>query len=210
MPITEIALLHLSSDVTIDDAALRSKLAHAKTVMQNYTGRSFYYLQQVEDPTYIYIIGEWESLDQHMNDFIPSDDNQALLESLRGLLNVEWLLHIDAPHTDLPLPEANASKQKAPVLAIGRHFVKDGQKEQFKQTFDEKKHHLQAFVTEGRLGGGWRIDNDKDEDEWVLLTPWESVEQHFAFAKTDGFKEYSKIIGYIKGAEIKHARILDI
>jgi hypothetical protein len=56
MTITEIALLHLSQDITIDDADVRSKLVHAKSVMQNYTGRTFYYLQQVEDPTYIYIL----------------------------------------------------------------------------------------------------------------------------------------------------------
>ncbi|KAF3000186.1 hypothetical protein E8E13_006416 [Curvularia kusanoi] len=209
MPITEIALLHLSSGATIDDASLRSKLTHAKTVMQNYTGRSFSYLQQVEDPTYIYIIGEWDSLDQHMNEFIPGADNQALLESLKDLLSVDWLLHIDAAHAQLPLPGADGAKQEAPVYAIGRHWVKDGQKEQFQQTFETEKHHLQGFLTEGDLGGGWRIDKEENKEEWVLMTPWDSVEQHFAFAKTDGFAQYSKITGYIEGAEIKHARLLD-
>jgi hypothetical protein len=50
MPITELALLHLTPGTTIDDAALRSNLSHAKTVLQNYTGRTFYYMQQTEDP----------------------------------------------------------------------------------------------------------------------------------------------------------------
>ncbi|KAF2632036.1 hypothetical protein BU25DRAFT_138079 [Macroventuria anomochaeta] len=218
MTITEIALLHLSPYVTIDDADLRSKLAHAKTVMQNYTGRTFYYLQQVEDPTYIYILGEWESLDRHMNDFIPSTDNLALLESLKNLLSVDWLLHINVPHADLPLPEAGTSKQKASVYSIVRHFVKDGHRELFQWRFDTEKHHLQDFVSEGKIGGGWRIDKEGgkeggkegDKDEWVLLTPWTSVEQHHAFAETDGFAKYGNIREHIEGAEIKHARILDI
>lgn len=210
MPITEIALLHLAQNVAINEESLQSKLKHAKTVMQNYTGRTFYYLQQVEDPTYVYIIGEWSSLDQHMRDFIPSPDNQALLESLRNLLSVDWLLHIDAPHADLPLPGADAAKESSPVYAIVRHFVRDGQKEHFQRTFEAEKHHLQDFVTEGSIGGGWRVDREGEKDEWVLLTPWMSVEQHSAFAETDGFAAYSKIVQCIDGAEIKHARILDI
>lgn len=210
MPVTEIALLRLAQNVAIDDDNLCSKLAHAKTVMQDYTGRTFYYLQQVEDPTYIYIIGEWKSLDQHMNEFIPSSDNQAVLEKLKDLLTVEWLLHIDTPHEYLPLPRADAAKSKAPVYAIGRHFIKDGQQAQFQWMFEEQKHHLQDFVTEGSIGGGWRVDGEGSKDEWVLLTPWTSVEQHFAFAETGGFAGYSKILQHIDGAEIKHAHILDI
>ncbi|KAJ4355084.1 hypothetical protein N0V95_003247 [Ascochyta clinopodiicola] len=210
MTVTEIALLHLSPNVTIDDANLRSKLARAKTVMQNYTGRFFYYLQQIEDPSYIYIIGEWKSLSQHMNDFIPGSDNQAVLESLKGVMSVEWLLHIDVPHADLPLPSGGANKQKVSVYGIVRHFIKDGQKGQFQHTFDMEKRHLQEFVTEGELGGGWRVDQEGSKDEWVLLTPWTSIEQHHAFAETDGFAKYGKIREYIEGAEIKHARMLNI
>ena len=210
MTVTEIALLHLSPEFTIDDTNLRSKLVHAKNVMQSYTDRTFYYLQQVEDPTYIYIIGEWDSLDQHMNEFIPSADNQALLKSLRGLLSVDWLLHIDALHADLPLPGAGTTKQKAPVYAIGRHFIKNDQREQFQQAFDVGKLQLRDFVTEGKIGGGWRIDKEGDKDEWVLLTPWTSVEQHYAFAETDGFAKYCNIQEHIEGAEIKHARVLHI
>jgi heme-degrading monooxygenase HmoA len=210
MTITEIALLHLSQNVTIADANVRLKLAHAKTVMQNYTGRTFHYLQQVEDPTYIYVIGEWDSLDQHMREFIPSDGNQALLESLTGLLSVSWLLHIDAPHADLPLRGPSTNNNKPSVYGIVRHFVKDGRRDEFRQTYDGEQHHLQGFVTEGRIGGGWRIDKEDGKEEWVLLTPWKSVEQHHAFARTDGFAEYSRIREHIEGADIKHACLIEI
>ncbi|KAJ8114776.1 hypothetical protein OPT61_g3422 [Boeremia exigua] len=210
MTITEVALLHLLPNVVIDDTDLRSKLAQAKKIMQNYTGRTFHYLQQVEDPAYIYIIGEWESLDQHMNEFIPSTDNQALLESLQGSLSVDWLLHIDVSHAGLPLTGKGATKQTAPTFAIVRHFIKGGERAQFQQTFDEEKHHLQDFVTEDKIGGGWRVDTEGDEDEWVLLTPWKNVEQHHEFAQTDGFTNYGKIRAHIQGAEIKHARFLDL
>lgn len=210
MTVTEIALLHLAHIATADDTDVRSKLAHARSVMRQYTGRAFYYLQQIEDPSYIYIIGEWKSLDQHMNDFIPGADNQALLEDLKSLLSVGWLLHIDAPHADLPLPEPSENRAKASVYGLVRHFVKKGQRTQFQETYENEKRHLQAFVTEGTIGGGWRIDKEGDKEEWVLLTPWTSVEQHHAFAETDGFAEYGKIREHIEGAEIRHARIMDI
>lgn len=210
MSITEIALLHLAPGVSIDDVTLRSRLAHAKVVMQDYTGRTFYYLQQVEDPSYIYIIGEWESSDQHMNDFIPSLDNQTVLKSLEGLLSVDWLLHIDVPHANLPLPAAGMDERKASIYGIVRHFIQNDKRDQFQQTFDAEKHHLQEFVTNGTIGGGWRVDREGDKDEWVLLAPWTNVEQHHAFADTDGFAKYGKIREHIEGAEIKHAHTLDI
>jgi quinol monooxygenase YgiN len=214
MSVTEIALLHLSPNVSIKDSDLRSRLAYAKKVMQDYTGRSFYYLQQIEDSSNIYIIGEWGSLDQHMKNFIPSEANQALLQALKDDLNVKWLMHIDASHDSLPLPKSDAEKTKAlrGELAIGivRHFVKSAEMSRFQQTFEENKQYLQGFLSEGTLGGGWRIDNEGGKEEWVLLCPWTSVKQHEDFASTAGFEKYGQIRAHIDGAEIKHAKLLDI
>ncbi|KAH7096067.1 hypothetical protein FB567DRAFT_48457 [Paraphoma chrysanthemicola] len=214
MPVTEIALLRLSSNVSINDAQLRSKLVHAKKVMQDFTGRSFYYFEQIEDSSNVYIVGEWESLDQHMNVFIPSEANQALLEALKDNLTVEWLLHVDASHDSLPLPKSEGDKAKdlrgEAVISVVRHFVKTGETAEFQQTFEENKHYLQEFLTEGALGGGWRVDKEDGKDEWVLLCPWTSVKQHGDFATTPGFEKYGQIRGYLDGAEIKHAKLLDI
>jgi heme-degrading monooxygenase HmoA len=214
MTVTEIALLRLSPGVTSIDIDLRAKLVHAKKIMQDYTGRTFYYLQQYEDPSYIYIIGEWDSLDQHMTDFIPSEANQALLESLKDELSVVWLLHIDAPHTALPLPKTDDDNAKARhgdwVISIVRHFIRNGASEEFRQTFESNKEHLQNYLTEGTMGGGWRIDKEDGKDEWILLCPFKSVQQHTEFAETEGFEKYGQIRDYIDGAEIKHGTFLDI
>ncbi|RAR06588.1 dimeric alpha-beta barrel domain-containing protein [Stemphylium lycopersici] len=214
MQITELALLHLSCDVTVDNVALRSKLSHAKTVMQKYTGHAFYYMQQIEEPALVYIVGEWDSLDQHMDKFIPSADNQALLESLKGALTVERLEHIDVPHADLPLPKREAqlehARQGGLIWSIVRYYIKDGAKQDFLDTLEANKHYIQGFVTEGTIGGGWRIDKEDGKEVFVLLSPWKSVEQHLEFGKTDGFQKYAQIRKYIDGADIKHAKLLDI
>jgi len=212
MPITELALLRLSSNVTIDD--VRAKLAHAKKVMQDYTGRTFYYFQQTEDPTYIYIIGEWDSLDQHMNHFIPTKENQAVLVGLEDMLSVEWLLHFDASHAELPLPKTEAEKAKAKagelVISIVRHSVRAAAKDAFEQTFEANKHYVQDYLTEGMMGGGWRVDKKDGKEEWVLICPYTSVQQHLDFAQTPEFEKYVRIREHIDGAEIKHAKLLDI
>jgi heme-degrading monooxygenase HmoA len=214
MTVTELALLRLSPNVTIEDASLRANLLHAKAVMQDYTGRVFYYFQQTEDPTLIYVVGEWDTLDQHMDGFIPSEQNQALLETLKDSVSVEWLLHADVPHAELPLPRSDAERAKAlrgeSVISIVRHFVKPGAKYTFQQTFESGKQHLQDYLTEGTMGGGWCIDRDDGEEEWVLVCPYASVQQHMDFAETAGFEKYGRIREHIDRAEIKHAKLLDI
>lgn len=214
MSVTEIALLRLPSNVGINDAQLRSKLVHAKKVMQGFTGRSFYYFEQIEDTSNVYIVGEWESVDQHMNIFIPSEANRALLEALKDDLIVEWLLHVDVSHDRLPLPQSEGDEAKAlrgeAVISVVRHFIKTGEKAKFQRSFEENKQYLQEFLTGGALGGGWRIDRENGKDEWVLLCPWTSVKQHGDFVNTPGFEKYGQIRGYLDGAEIKHAKLLDI
>jgi quinol monooxygenase YgiN len=214
MTITEIALLHLTSSATIEDVTLRSVLAQAKAVMQDYTGNTFYYFQQIEDPSYVYIFGEWESLDQHMNHFIPSAANQALLESLKDKVAVHWLLHANVSHADLPLPKSDDEMAEARrgelVLSVARHFVKEGKKQTFQETSEAKKHYLQDYITKGTMGGGWRIEVEGGKDEWVLLCPYTDVQEHLDFAKTEAFEHYAQIREYIDGAEIKHVKLLDV
>jgi hypothetical protein len=207
MTITEIALLRMVLGVTTADANLRSNLAHAKEVMQNYTGNTFYYFQQTEDPSYIYVIGEWQSLDQHLDQFIPSAENKLLLDLLKDQLTVEWLLHADVSHSDLSLPktraEMNNEHEREAVISLRRYFVKDGQKENFQASFNANKSYLQDFTTGGTVAGGWRIDKEDGKEEWFQICPCISVEQHFEFTKTEGFQKYAH-------AEIKHAKFLDI
>ena len=214
MTLTELALLRLLPSTTADHASLKAKLANAKAVMEKYTGRTFYILQQIEDPIFLYVIGEWESLKQHMDGFIPSAENQALLEELKNDLTVEWMFHVDAPHAALPLPtlkkSGDGSQAGSHVLSIGRLFIKADDKDKFQETFDTNKHYLQVYLTEGSVGGGWRFDKDDGKEEFAIITPWTDVEQHLSFAKTEDFEKYAQIKPFLDGAEIKHAKLMDL
>ncbi|KAF2497918.1 hypothetical protein BU16DRAFT_580486 [Lophium mytilinum] len=222
MTITELALLRLLPPTTSTTPSLLSALANAKTVMESYTHHRFHILQQVEDPTLLYILGEWDSLTQHMEGFIPSATNQALLTSLHGIVEVVSLTHYDVPLTQLPVPDAVEKKGRRGngngkgVVSIARHFVKAGQKGKFEEAFEANKGELQEYVAPGVCGWGWRVDREKEEEgqgereEFVLFSPWESVDAHVGFGKTEAFERYAGFREWIDGADVKHARVLEL
>jgi hypothetical protein len=74
MTISEIGLLKLKSSASLDDAELRVKLTHGKTRLEGFTSHPFYYMQQVEDQSCIYRLGQWESLARHYKELHSSTD----------------------------------------------------------------------------------------------------------------------------------------
>ncbi|KAI4924817.1 hypothetical protein J4E85_007934 [Alternaria conjuncta] len=184
MPITELALLHLTPGTTLESPTLRTNLSHAKTVLQNYTNRTFYYMQQISDPSCIYVVGEWDSLDQHLNDFIPSADNQALLESLKDYITVDSNLeHLDVPNAELPLPRGEVELERArrgeQVWSITHYTIKAGKREAFEVQFREMKEKLEDGV-----GGGWCVGKKEAEDDvFVTLFAWRTVAEYELFGK---------------------------
>lgn len=217
MPITELALLHLKPTVTTDDAKLQSTLRSAKYAMEAFTGYPFHLYTQVEDPSYIYIIGSWTSLTQHVEQWIPSKENQAVLQSAGELLDVEWMFHLDvdqmAPKEDL----AGVMPFSAPTIAIERHFVETGRKREFQTTFEKNKRGLIEFTVPQSICGGWRIDREPEkgsdgaeEDEFVLFSGWRDVAHHSDFARSNEYETYEKTKNSLASFEVRHARRWEI
>jgi len=218
MPITELALLHLTPGMTLTSPTLRTNLSHAKTVLQNYTNRTFYYMQQISDPSCIYVVGEWDSLDQHMNDFIPSADNQALLESLKDYITVDSNLeHLDVPNAELPLPRGEEELERArrgeQVWSITHYTIKGGKREAFEVQIREMKEKLDRtyFSGEGGIGGGWCVGKKEGEDDvFVTLFAWRTVAEYELFGKGKE-REASAYTGEcVERNDVKHVRLLDI
>ena len=168
--------------------------------MEDFTSLPFYCFQGVEEPSLVYILGSWHSIEQHMGSWISSPENQALLQLMKDQVQVEWMFHVDIDPFTLPFEK--------PTLAIARHFVEADKKGGFEEMFHSVKHHLEVFVGgKGLVRGGWRIDKDEEksgEEEWLLFTGWDSLENHLKFAKTEGFEEYTKI------RDFSHAVKLDV
>lgn len=212
MPVVELAQLRLKQNRKTVSPSVSKNLLKAKTVMEEASNYTFTYYHRVEDPSIIYIVGAWPSVDFHMQEFIPGAPNQELLELFKDDLSVEWMFHVELKPFVNPLPVERE------IIAIGRHFVKTEKVHDFETTFTANRHELESHIGGAEyVNGGWRVDDGFDpessgerDEEFVLFTSWNSVEMHGDFAQTAGFAKYSRIRDHLIGAKIHHARRLDI
>ncbi|KAI5307132.1 hypothetical protein KEM55_008404, partial [Ascosphaera atra] len=72
MPITGLTMVRLNEDVTSLEA-IKPILRDAKEEAEAFTGYPFHYYIQAEDQACIYIIGAWDSLEQHYDEWILSN-----------------------------------------------------------------------------------------------------------------------------------------
>lgn len=220
--ITELALLHLKPPTTLTSPPLLSYLKTAKTAMETYTGHQFHLYSQLEDPSYIYIFGSWASLTDHYEGWIPSKENQDLLEGAVPLFDVEWMFHLDIDQEKKKGGEGveeGVIPFDAPTIAIERHFMQKNKKAGFLNTFRENKHVLTDFTAPQPICGGWKIEkekepraeeNSKGNEQFVLFSGWRDVPHHSEFAKTEGFQRYKHIRDCLTEFEVKHAVKLDV
>jgi len=203
--VTELARLTVNPHIS--DDVLLPKLARVKRDQQAFNGQNVYIMRGVENESHLYVIGEWESVKQHMEEWVPSNTNQALLALLDGMVTVDWVFHLDVSHAELPFPTQVPLEN---VWSIGHHYVSKTRRAGFEQAFAERKHCVDAWATQGKPGGGWRIDLEDDVEEFVLFCPWKNVQQHTDFATFELFQKYAEIRDYIQSFEVSHARMIDL
>lgn len=211
MPVTELAILPLAPGVGLSDKGIRGRLLRSKQVMETalgIPGRRFVYYQGVEDPTVLYLLGDWLSTDEHWKDFIPSPENQELLEILKHDLDIPRIemYHIDLPAADVPT-EANA-------IGIGWHTVRQDDK----TSFDRRILDIKGWLKEGVSGemkpaGGWRVEKasgQQGSEEFVLFCGLEDVDKHLGFAKTLTFEKCDRIRDLVQDVSVQHGTRIDL
>ena len=126
-------------------------------------------------------------------------------------MHPKWTLQVEIDDATQPDHVEALLPLNAPVMAIGRYFVAAGRKAGYQETFDATRGHLERFTAPLPLAGGWRRDryspgeeDGEGKEEYVLFSGWDVMERHFAFAESEGFKEFGKIKSFLEGAEIKH------
>jgi heme-degrading monooxygenase HmoA len=93
------------------------------------------------------------------------------------------------------------------VLAISRYFVEASRRDEFETAYKAGVSYLADNTAPFSYCGAWRIDKEGQDDEFVLFSGWNEVQDHFAFAGSKEFEEFGKIKEFSKGAEIKHVRL---
>ncbi|KAJ5769932.1 uncharacterized protein N7511_001983 [Penicillium nucicola] len=197
MPVTEIALLRLKTEGLLPST--KAGLLEAQQAQSEQSNHKVHLLRQVEDAACIYLLGGWESIEKHMNDWIPSATNQRLLQQLQGDLEVKWMFHLDLDPSTSQIP------LDAPMLAISRYFVDSLNKEEFENILRAGGSNL-VVSTPFPCCGGWRIDRDGEDEEFVLFSGWKEVDDYFGIVDSEGLKGFREIEGLIKGVEVKQIR----
>ncbi|RHZ61743.1 hypothetical protein CDV55_100539 [Aspergillus turcosus] len=196
-PVTEIALLRLKSTPPSPSfKALLLEGIHAQATFSSYPVHLF---TQVEDPSLIYLIGGWDSAQQHHEDWIPSATNQKLMGQLSSEMELVWMFHV----------EGDAARQgevlsEAPVVAVGRYCMAAEKKEGFKRVFEGMQRLLEEVTEPLPVFKGWRVEKGEGKEEFVVFSGWTGVKQHLDFARLEVFEAFSKINEYMESSEIKH------
>lgn len=181
--------------------------------METFTGYPFHLYTQIEDPSYIYIIGAWTSVTQHVEHWIPSDENQALLRSVRDLLDVEWMFHVDFEQMVFsPENEDGVIPLSAPMIAIERYFVDSGRKSEFQAAFEKRKKSTTDLTVPKPICDGWRLDREPHpdsgsagQDEFVRFSGWRDVAHHSESVPTKEYEKHDGMQDCLLGFEIRHA-----
>ncbi|KGO41011.1 hypothetical protein PEXP_083740 [Penicillium expansum] len=182
MPVTEIALLRFKAQNP--SSSTKTSLLEAQKKQTGYSGHQVTYLSQIEDPSSFYLLV-----------------NQNLLAQLQSSLDVSWMFHLDVDPSTSKIP------LDAPVLAITRCFVEASKNDEFDAVFKAAVSHLEAYTAPFSVCGAWRIDKEGEDEEFVLFSGWNKVQDHVAFGESGASKEFGKIKALMKDAEGKHVHV---
>ena len=203
MTIIELAAIKLKPGISIDDPQLLKSLVKTKQIIEDYNHLTHVFYSQVEDPTVLYVIGSWESPDQHSKGFSGSPGQMEILELGKEYLSgISWMHYIDVELPKLPLD--------APILTIRRYFVKPGvEKQSFVEACKLGRRKLKELA-QGSVGA-WNLPKDEQEKNvCVQFAGWKSLEdeREAEFANSQETAESAKALQDMieePESDIKHA-----
>lgn len=165
--VTELALLRLLPPNKISGSKLKTSLSRCLQVLRGWDSRPFYMYTCLEDPRLVYIIGSWASVAQYRDDFLPSPQNQALLDLLQGKVSVEWMFHLDIPIEVLPLD--------APVISMYHYSLLPGMSSDFAAASARAQADLATYGVRNRFAQGRRIEGvERQGHEMTVFVGWDS------------------------------------
>ncbi|KAK4127787.1 hypothetical protein N657DRAFT_688001 [Parathielavia appendiculata] len=225
MTVTEFALLHLRHPLSASTpsrllptlaTAMRLQdqwhLTHFPHLPSSAADRAAVWFTQVEDPSYLLTTANWESVAAHWK-WIRSAENKRVMAELDGevisgetvLLHVVGDIFCSSPSRSKSEPET-IPLLRSPVISIQRTFIEKREKEAFAVRFEQIKGIVQEHAHPFLMRYGWRedVEDDAEEEEFVLVCGWESVEEHSACAETWESSKYSELRELVARVDLKH------
>ena len=198
MPVLEILAVRLKKGVSAEDPSLLENLSTVRDFVK--TNSKFYHC--IEDPSVIYIVGQWPSLAAH-KEWLISPKRYEVLKAQEDQLEFVWMIHMDGTIGELPL--------RAPVLSIARLFVKNEHEGEFHRVAMAYREGLVVYTKPYRVVDGWRIDPEDGKKEFVVITGWETVEAHKECTRKMGeeSKEYASLGEHFEASDVGHSRNME-
>jgi len=169
MAIIELAHTQLKGGLTASDPDFLKNLKKVKRVIEEYSGLTTLFFEQVDDPTVIFVVGAWDSKETHEKGFSGSPQQDAILELIKDQMGITWMHYMDVDQEDIPVD--------APILALVKATLpKRVDREGFVSSMQAATEDMEG----GPYGavGSWNIRKDKHEpDVRVHFSGWGSVEE---------------------------------
>jgi hypothetical protein len=192
MAIIELAHVKLLGGISISDPFLRQNMQKVTEVIEGYNHLKNLFYVEVEDPSILYVIGAWESQEQHQRGFNGSLDQDKILELVKDQMDIDWMYYVDVEQSKIPLD--------APVLEIKKYTLSsNANKQTFNKALAAEMLDLEARA-EGSVGG-WNLPkSDGEEAVWVQFSGWKLVDDH-----PKGAGDNRAMEGLVEMIDVKHA-----
>jgi hypothetical protein len=205
MAILEICQLKIKPDLSEDDPSLLLALQKARTGLREKvvdTQSRFY--RCIEDPSLIYILGLWPSLERH-EEFLVSPHKAEILDEQDELFDFKWILHtgIEGGLDMVPV--------QAPVIGIARLLIKKERVSTFQGVVDQYGDLIEEGTKPYKPFAAWRVDCEDGNYEHLTITGWEKEGDHAAFTQKtrQEYLEYAGVRENYEGMDVKHVRDME-
>jgi len=206
MPVLEILLLRVRPSVSPYNPGLLANLSNVRGKIK--TNSRFYHA--IEDPSLIYIIGQWSSLAAHQQ-FLASPDRDGILAEQEKQLSFEWMVHIEIA-ADESIGSVDNVPFDAPVMSFCRWEMKPSSADMDMFSSSVAK-HAQVVIEAAKphhVVSGVVLESPEGRKEYVMLTGWASPEAYQRF--TSGQKQdsaYMILSEYVNECQIMHGKNLE-
>jgi heme-degrading monooxygenase HmoA len=205
MPVLELLLLRLRPGISPTDPTLVKNLSTVRSLV--HTNSRFYHC--IEDPSLVYILGQWPSLAAHKA-FLASPEREEILSRQTHQLDFLWMLHLDFA---VGKTMEDVLPFTAPVLSIARMSFTTASPhvDAYKEILANHRSEIVDATYPYPLFDGWRIDAPDAKAEYMILTGWASIEAHAEFTKSmiGASQEYASARDHVEEMEVRHARNME-
>lgn len=171
MTVLEIARFSLPTDESIDHPTIRRLLQEGKKAMEDYkrahsTPEDTFILRG--DDFHAFILGTWSSLQQHLEGFVPTDENQRIMGELTETgVKLDYFGHFDCGDVSLAETFSQLERCKIWTLTVPRRLVGgfDARRPELLRGDSDAAQLQRVGHNGGQVLSGWRVDMPEDSKE---------------------------------------------